>query len=552
MPTLEEHQKAYKNAMADGNTLAAIKIKNIYENQLKAQRQQASSEEKVEFNEDSGKPEASFFDRSLTTFEKRQQSIEDTFSRPSFDLMNTPEGLTLSERAVRTAGDIAGGFGEIAGDAILTGLSEITPDFLLEGVEDAFKYIANTEVGREGLRLATLSADQYKEWASENRDQAKLLESYFNIGALITPATKIGKQTISKVGDIYEDTGGNLLRRGREGIRGDRREAITAMLEPESTTKVTGEDFEIGRFQNLTYNPKNPYTQENIDILTDGDIINPKKTYTANSNKLYKAAKTEAYILNKKLEAEDVVLNKNAVIKEINKKAQVYLDQNRSLVQTEVLTQANKVFGEAVKLIKEGDGSLVSLLKARQGVDDFVTNAGKKVNYENSSVLTEASKSVRSSMNELLERLARNTEVSRSLRKQSAYLNAAEILDTKIKKDARKVLSRVARTAGQYLPKTPLALAATAQIGAGLLFSTTFWPLLASGVVTSLVIFKGGKLAFSPKSTELLGKIIKDTGTAIKKADKLGHLDAVEQMKADRLVLISLLNEVPKEKEEKE
>ena len=61
MPTLEEHQKAYKNAMADGNTLAAIKIKNIYENQLKAERQQPSSKEKVEFNEDSGKPEASFF-----------------------------------------------------------------------------------------------------------------------------------------------------------------------------------------------------------------------------------------------------------------------------------------------------------------------------------------------------------------------------------------------------------------------------------------------------------------------------------------------------------
>ena len=40
--------------------------------------------------------------------------------------------------------------------------------------------------------------------------------------------------------------------------------------------------------------------------------------------------------------------------------------------------------------------------------------------------------------------------------------------------------------------------------------------------------------------------------TAIKKAEKLGHLDAVEQMKADRLVLISYLNEMPTEKEEEE
>tara|TARA_R100001443_G_scaffold116355_1_gene136533 strand:- start:3992 stop:5647 length:1656 start_codon:yes stop_codon:yes gene_type:complete len=551
MPTLEEHQKAYENALADGNTLAAVKIKNIYENQLKAQRQQVSSKEKVEFKEDSGKPEASFFDRSLTTFEKRQQSIEDTFSRPSFDLMNTPEGLTLSERAVRTAGDIAGGFGEIAGDAILTGLSEITPDFVLEGVEDAFKYIANTEVGREGLRLATLSADQYKEWASENRDQAKLLESYFNIGALITPATKV-KPTILKVGDTLEETGGNLVKKGREGIRGDRREAITAMLEPESTAKVTGEDYEIGRFQKITYNPKSRYTQENIDILTDGDIIDPKKTYTANSNKLYEAAGTEGDSLRRKLQAENVTINKNAVIKEINEKAQVYLDQNRSLVDTTILNNANKIFAEAVRQIKEGDGSLLSFLKARQAVDDFVTSAGKKVNFETSNTLSDASRAVRTTMNEILEREAKNTEVSRSLRKQSAYLNAAEILNTKMSKDARSVLSRHAKSVGRYLPKTPLALAATAQIGAGLLFSTALWPLLATGVVTSLVIFKGGKLVLSPKSTELLGKIIKDTGTAIKKADELGHLDVVEQMKADRLVLISLLNEAPKEKEEKE
>ena len=56
MPTLEEHQKAYENALADGNTLAAVKIKNIYENQLKAQRQQVSSKEKVEFKEPRPEP----------------------------------------------------------------------------------------------------------------------------------------------------------------------------------------------------------------------------------------------------------------------------------------------------------------------------------------------------------------------------------------------------------------------------------------------------------------------------------------------------------------
>jgi hypothetical protein len=49
-----------------------------------------------------------------------------------------------------------------------------------------------------------------------------------------------------------------------------------------------------------------------------------------------------------------------------------------------------------------------------------------------------------------------------------------------------------------------------------------------------------------------LGSMIKGSGDAIKAAEKSGALDVVEQMKADRLVLISLLNETPVENPEDE
>ena len=97
------------------------------------------------------------------------------------------------------------------------------------------------------------------------------------------------------------------------------------------------------------------------------------------------------------------------------------------------------------------------------------------------------------------------------------------------------------------MPRTPLAQAATASAAAGL--ATQYWPLMTLGAVTGLV-YGGGKAALSGEARELLGKIIADTGTAIKKAEKMGHLDAVEQMKADRLVLVSLLNESPTEEPE--
>ena len=150
-------------------------------------------------------------------------------------------------------------------------------------------------------------------------------------------------------------------------------------------------------------------------------------------------------------------------------------------------------------------------------------------------------------MNEILERESKNTEVARSLRKQAAFLDAARIVNKKISRDGRHAVTRLGKAIGNYLPRTPLALAATASTGAG--FLATGWPLLASGLAATL-IYGGGKAALSGQSRELLGKIIADTGTAIKKAEKMGHLDAVEQMKADRLVLVSLLNESPTEEPE--
>jgi len=66
------------------------------------------------------------------------------------------------------------------------------------------------------------------------------------------------------------------------------------------------------------------------------------------------------------------------------------------------------------------------------------------------------------------------------------------------------------------------------------------------------LVFAGGKAAFSPEARVLVGNMIKGSGDAIKAAEKAGALDVVEQMKADRLVLISLLNETPVENPEDE
>jgi len=533
--------------MAAGDTLAAYKIKNIIEDEQEAKTKAAQQSVQGLDTDITPQPESTLMERVGEVVQRRGAGIGETLSRP-LDLGLPQEGaLGVGEKLVRTLGDVAGGVGEIAGDAIMTGISYLTPDLAKEAVDDAFNYVSQTEAGKEGLRLATLSADKYKGWADANPDDAKLLESYFNIGAFLTPATKI-KAPVLDVAETLEDTGGNLVKSGRSKIRGEERDIITAMLEPDAK-HLTGEDFEVSEItQEITYNPQSPYTQETIDIVTDSGIVKPKKTYTYNSKKLGEAAKRERNILEARLAREDVILNKANVLREIETKAQQFLDEAQRTIGDETkLKQVNSIFGEAVRQVQNSDGSLLGLLEARRGVDKFTRSYDGKVDFTTQNSLATASRSVRNAMNEILEREAKNTEVARSLRKQAAFLDAAKILNKKISKDGRTVFARLAKVAGNYMPRTPLAQAATASAAAGL--ATQYWPLMTLGAVTGLV-YGGGKAALSGEARELLGKIIADTGTAIKKAEKMGHLDVVEQMKADRLVLVSLLNESPTEEPE--
>lgn len=547
MPTLEQHKQAYARAMAAGDTLAAYKIKNIIEDEQEAKTKAAQQSVQGLDTDITPQPEAGLLERAGEVIQRRGAGIEETLSRPLALGLPQEGALGVGDKLVRTLGDVAGGVGEIAGDAIMTGISYLTPDLAKEAVDDAFNYVSQTEAGKEGLRLATLSADKYKGWADANPDDAKLLESYFNIGAFLTPATKI-KAPVLDVAETLEDTGGNLVKSGRSKIRGEERDIITAMLEPDAK-HLTGEDFEVSEItQKITYNPQSPYTQETIDIVTDSGIVKPKKTYTYNSKKLGEAAKRERNILEARLAREDVILNKANVLREIETKAQQFLDEAQRTIGDETkLKQVNSIFGEAVRQVQNSDGSLLGLLEARRGVDKFTRSYDGKVDFTTQNSLATASRSVRNAMNEILEREAKNTEVARSLRKQAAFLDAAKILNKKISKDGRTVFARLAKVAGNYMPRTPLAQAATASAAAGL--ATQYWPLMTLGAVTGLV-YGGGKAALSGEARELLGKIIADTGTAIKKAEKMGHLDVVEQMKADRLVLVSLLNESPTEEPE--
>lgn len=559
--TLEQDAAAYRKAVAAGANLAARDIKKIMiekqqQQQQAAQAQQAQQAAAMGPPVPPVEPESTLTSRAGDVFQERKASIADTLSRPvateAGDILGTQQegALSFSDKLVRTAGDLVGGFGDIAGDALMTGAAAMTPDFILEGVGNSFKAIAETDAGREGMKAATQGIESYNNWAKDNPDNAKYLESWFNIGAIATPPTPI-KGITSAAGASLQETGAAITKGGLKSIQGTKNELVTAMLEPTNTAIIPTEDLKSkGFFDTITYDPDAGYTRDNIDIIAEIPKVDPKKTYTYNSNVIEKARQAEQKKLEAILGRTPVVVDSDVVTQELGKRASALLSSPEFKTMDATLQKKTEViFKEAVRRIQSGDGSLLDLLQARRDVDSFIGRQKLGLDQNQASTLDMARRAVNGSLNDIVAELSDNVAVKQSLRKQSAMISALDIVNSKRAEDGRTVIARFKQNYGAFIPQTLPARAATATFAAGAIAQS--WPIMTAAAVGYLV-FPATKAVFSPEARAMLGSMIKGSGDAIKAAEKAGALDVVEQMKADRLVLISLLNETPVENPEDE
>ena len=556
--TLEQDAAAYQKAVAAGANLAARDIKKIMI-QKQQQQQQAAQAAQAQQAAAMGppvppvEPESTLASRAGNVFQERKESIAETMSQPlGFGNVTDPENaLGIGDRATMVGGDIIGGFGDITGDALMTGAAAMTPDFILEGVGNSFKAIAETDAGREGMKAAAQGIESYNNWAKDNRNDAKYLESWFNIGAIALPATPI-KGVVLDAGASLQETGAAITKNGLKKIQGTKNELVTAMLEPTNTKKLGSLDLksEGVLFETVSYNPEIGYTRDSIDTIAEIPEVNPKKTYTYNSNVIEKARQAEQKKLESILGRTPVVVDSDVVTQELGKRAGALLSSPEFKTMDATLQKKTEViFKEAVRRIQSGDGSLLDLLQARRDVDAFIGRQKLGLDRNQASTLDLARRAVNGSLNDIVAELSGNSVVKESLRKQSAMISALDIINAKRAEDGRTVIARIKQNYGSYIPQTLAARAATATFAAGAFMQN--WPLMSAAAVGGIV-FAGGKAAFSPEARVLVGNMIKGSGDAIKAAEKAGALDVVEQMKADRLVLISLLNETPVENPEDE
>jgi len=556
MPTIEEHEKAYKKALAAGNTLAAFQIKQLAEQESKAQQQQ----QLAVGTDVTPRPESTLLSRTGDILERRRAGIQETFDRPlAMGLGYTdPEALDLSSKVLFTAGDVFGAAAEVGGEIILTSLEAATPDFVLEGLDDAFTAISENPVAKEGIMLAMKSMEAYDSWAADNRDTAKTLESWFNVSSFMLPATKTPQglaDSLEEITDLAADAGktlesrgANLVKTGRTKIQGTKADKVAHMLEP-GMADIPADDFDITSVTGaITYNPKRPFQAQNVAIVADLPGVNPNRSYTYNAKVIQGAANAEKARLESILGRTEASYNPEEVMVEVMRRVNQQLSELGEL-DAPAAKSVNKALESAQRRMSQGDGSLIDLLNARRDFDSYF-RFQKSQNMQAGATLDQAKTFARNAMNDILADLSANSTVKESLRKQTAYLGALDIILPKRSKDARFPIERLTKFSRRFLPTTVGAQVATAGVVAGGL--ATYWPVLSIPAIMAIG-FGGAKVALSPEAKVLFGEMVKQTGTALRAAEKEGvAAEVLERIKADRLVLINLLNETPVEVPEEE
>lgn len=126
-----------------------------------------------------------FLQRTAEALKKRGSSIVET-------VKDTATGkISLPEAGLQVGGAIAGGIGDVTGEAVMS-TAQALPESIKEPIKQGAIYILQTPAGQKGLEAIGQGMEKYAEWKVNNPMLAKDLESVVNIASLF-PMGKGGK-----------------------------------------------------------------------------------------------------------------------------------------------------------------------------------------------------------------------------------------------------------------------------------------------------------------------------------------------------------------------
>lgn len=432
-------------------------------------------------------------------------------------------GLEAVAESIGFAGDV---IGETVGPTVKK-IAEATPEPIKKELQFGLETLVSQKPVQLGLQALGAAEEKFPRATRAGKN-------ILTIGAIAAPT---GKAKAAKTGAIT-DLGKKVEASGVKSLKDKKSKFAQDLTAPVETKRFVEEQSKIpGRFKESPVRKKRELVPTDFEKSVADEVaklpVSSNKSFLANQQVIAEEIGKEAESLVSLLEKEGHTFRKTDVKNRLASRIDELVENEEFLVGNSE-TSARKVLDIAFKEIDKAKGKASGLLEARKVFDKRV---GKKAALtREEAAVDNVVKALRTEMNNIIEDAAPSVAVKKSLGKQSRLFSAKDNIGPKVSADADEAIKRLTKKVVDVVPGRT-AIGKTA--GAGLALGAAGAGVVAAPVAAGVGILSSAALN-SVSGRKALGQLLQFTDKAIS-VEK--SADALKQLKADRLLLIDLLEE---------
>lgn len=432
-----------------------------------------------------------------------------------------PVHLDPSRKVMKAlGGDMIPAVGEVAGNAMIEAGKAVLPREAEEAIASGAEYVMSSRPVQALGGAVSAASDAVGPEVSDAVSQS------VNMFAALSPKTTLGK---TKLGERAAAANAGRIATDRESM-------VARMLEPDNMDG-DGKIITKGPLKRKEYQPV-AWEEEMYEEVAKVKGVKPKSNYTDNVNAVESAVERMRITLDTSLDGvPDIPL---AEIKAAVAEAVEEVAKSPRLVGN-AGDAAKRIYAMFDDLVEEAgaDGviSARALLQARRDLDNLLTGEKASIFEGAATAYAHAGAKLRKVINGKVAEVAPSAEVLESLAKQSKLLSARDIMSPRSVKEKGNAITRIIddleRSSGVKHPTTPQSMQITATnpiVGIGA-------ALLAGGWGIAKALTNSTRASYV--------RLLKEVDRVI---DVGG--EAATQLRLDRVVLVSMLEEEQNKVEE--
>ena len=433
------------------------------------------------------------------------------------------------------------------GQIVMSGIATVTPDAVKDEMKEAWAKVKDKPIMQTAANKVLDGFEAYKAWSDENPRGAEAFETFVDISAMLSPKPQPNLSRASK----------KASRLSRSVSAQEKRRLVDKAMDPRVTREAGYEGEWIDQDDILDSFKYEPTQREQAvrQALSSVEELDPTSNYVKMENVTSKAIADQG--------KEVVAYIQRAGNPKLNKKATRqflethFLDTSDAYGALNLTKEAQSKVKEytdlALKIIDESDYSALGLYEARKRFD-YVVNQFPTKDILDSTVESAkgvAANHVRGVINDVIKAATPGDKVADSFDRMHHLFRARDHLRMRSAGLADNSIKRAWHTFSDALnmPKTPLALAATLG-GAGTVAAlVSLTPAaIVSGAGAGLSVYAVVKALSKPNRVKFYAAMVSAADKGIK--TYAGEKNLLRELKADRAVLLSLLEDARSERED--